>query len=154
MELKELQHQLKVLGLNLPELSKPGGAYVSVNVRGKLAFVAIQFPIVNGQFLYQGRFGDTLSTEDGYAAAQLCAVNVLAQVQARIGFDKVEGMNHMDVYFQAAPGWDESPRVADGASDLFVKVLGDKGVHARAIAGVKDLPRNFSIGITCSFTLL
>ena len=84
---------------------------------------------------------------------ELCALNVLAQVDKNIGFDKVVGLNHIDVYFQSGENWDDSPMVANGASDLFVKVLEEKGKHSRAIFGVQKLPRNFSVGLTATFTL-
>lgn len=144
---------LSKLKLELPEASTPGGSYVSVNVRGNIAYVAIQFPIKNGDFFYQGRLGKELSTEDGYKAMEMCALNVLAQIREKVGFDKVVGLNHMDVYFQADENWDEAPKVVDGASDLCLKVLGEQGRHSRAIFGVQKLPFNFSVGLTTSFTI-
>lgn len=140
-------------GLELPEVSTPGGNYVSVNVRNNIAYVAIQFPIFNEEYLYLGRLGNELTTADGYKAMQLCALNVIAQVNKKIGFEKVVGLNHIDAYFQSAQDWDDSPAVVNGASDLFIKVLGDKGVHSRAIFGVEKLPNNFSVGLTSSFTI-
>ncbi|UII79534.1 RidA family protein [Flagellimonas sp. CMM7] len=144
---------LSKLKLELPEVSTPGGSYVSVNVRGNIAYVAIQFPIKNGDFFYQGRLGKELSTEEGYKAMEMCALNVLAQIDKKVGFEKVVGLNHMDVYFQAGENWDEAPKVVDGASDLFLKVLGEQGRHSRAIFGVQKLPFNFSVGLTTSFTI-
>jgi len=148
-----VENELNKLGLTLPEVSTPGGNYVSVNIRNQIAYVAIQFPILNEKYLYQGRLGVDLSTEDGYKAMEICALNVIAQVNAKVGFNKIDGLNHMDAYFQAGGDWDESPKVVNGASDLFVKVLGDAGRHSRAIFGVDKLPRNFSVGLTTSFTL-
>lgn len=144
---------LKKLGLSLPTPSSPGGAYTSVNIRGNIAYLAIQFPIENEVFKFQGRLGADISTEEGFKAMELCALNVLAQIDAKVGFDKIEGLNHLDAYFQAAPNWDDSPLVVNGASELFVNVLGSKGQHSRAIFGVERLPRNFCVGLTCSFTL-
>ena len=144
---------LTQLGLILPQISTPGGNYVSVNIRENLAFVAIQFPIKNGKFLYQGSLGEEISTVEGYKAMELSALNVLAQIDSKVGFDKVVGLNHIDVYFQSGDNWDESPKVANGASDLFVKVLEEKGRHARAIFGVHKLPRNFCVGLTANFTI-
>lgn len=149
-----MREKLKELGLELPEYSTPGGNYVSVNVRGNVAYVAIQFPIKNGQFYFQGRLGDELNIPEGYEAMQLCALNVLAQLDAKVGFDKIEGINHLDAYYQASGDWDEAPKVVNGASDLFVNVLGDKGIHSRAIFGVHKLSRNFSVGLTVSATLI
>lgn len=144
--------KLKELGLALPKVSTPGGSYLSVNVRENIAYIAIQFPIYNEKFLYQGRLGNELSTEDGYKAMQLCALNVLAQVDKKIGFGNIVGLNHIDAYFQSGEDWDDSPKVVNGASDLFVKILGERGDHSRAIFGVHKLPRNFSVGLTTTFT--
>ncbi|WP_339605741.1 RidA family protein [uncultured Roseivirga sp.] len=144
---------LRNLKLALPEVSTPGGNYTSVNIRANIAYVAIQFPIVGNEYLYQGRLGDNMSTEEGYRAMELCALNVLAQINSKVGFDRLVGLNHIDIYFQAGENWDESPKVANGASDLFVNVLEEKGLHSRAIFGVQSLPRNFSVGLTASFTL-
>src|SRR5215212_7994985 len=138
-----LQEKLNLLGLKLPDISSPGGNYVSVNIRQHIAYVAIQFPIFNEQFLYQGRLGNEINTEQGYKAMQLCAINVLAQVDKKIGLDKLLGLNHIDAYYQSEDGWDDSPTVVNGASDLFVNILGEKGIHSRAIFGVNSLPRNF-----------
>lgn len=137
----------------LPNTSTPGGSYVSVNIRKNVAYIAIQFPILNEEYLFQGRLGTDLTTEDGYKAMELCALNVLAQMDKKVGFEKVIGLNHIDAYFQSAGNWDDSPIVVNGASDLFVKILEDKGEHSRAIFGVDKLPRNFSVGLTASFTI-
>ena len=131
----------------LPNVSTPGGSYVSVNVRGNMAYVAIQFPIVNEAYLYQGRLGEDLSTEEGYKAMELCALNVLAQMDKKVGFEKIVGLNHIDAYFQSGTDWDDSPIVVNGASDLFVKILEERGQHSRAIFGVERLPRNFCVGL-------
>jgi len=147
------EEKLEKLGYVLPGVSTPGGNYVSVNIRENIAYVAIQFPILNEAYLYQGRLGNDISTEQGYRAMELCALNVLAQIDKKVGFEKIVGLNHMDAYFQSGENWDESPKVVNGASDLFVKVLEEKGRHSRAIFGVEKLPRNFSVGLTASFTI-
>ncbi len=147
------KENLDKLGYKLPHVSTPGGSYVSVNIRGNVAYIAIQFPILNEEFKYQGRLGNELSTDDGYKAMELCALNVLAQVDKKIGFEKIVGLNHIDAYFQSGENWDDSPKVVNGASDLFVKILGEKGEHSRAIFGVDRLSRNFSVGLTATFTI-
>jgi len=143
-----LKHELV-----LPEISTPGGTYASVNIRGNIAYVAIQFPIKNEEYLYQGRLGSDITTDDGVMAMELCALNVLAQMNDKVGFDNIIGLNHIDACFQAAEDWDDSPIVANGASNLFINILGEKGIHSRAIFGVDKLPRNFSVGLTTSFTI-
>lgn len=155
-EIKKMnpEENLKKLNLELPEITTPGGSYVSVNVRKDIAYIAIQFPILNKEFLHRGRLGIEISTEQGYKAMELCALNVLAQVEKKVGFDKVIGLNHIDAYFQSGDNWDDSPTVVNGASDLFIKVLEEKGKHSRAIFGVEKLPSNFSVGLTATFTIL
>jgi enamine deaminase RidA (YjgF/YER057c/UK114 family) len=150
--MKPIENLLK-FEYELPEVSTPGGSYASVNIRANIAYVAIQFPIKNETYLYQGRLGTELTTEDGYKAMELCALNVLAQIHEKVGFENVVGLNHIDAYFQADDNWDDSPNVVNGASDLFVNILEKKGVHSRAIFGVDRLPRNFCVGLTCTFTI-
>ncbi|MEP2772420.1 MAG: RidA family protein [Fulvivirga sp.] len=140
-------------GFKLPNVSTPGGSYVSVNTRGNIAYVAIQFPILNGAYHYQGRLGEEVSTQEGYKAMEMCALNVLAQISQKVGFENVLGLNHIDAYFQSGEAWDDSPLVVDGASDLFVKIMEERGHHSRAIFGVHKLPRNFSVGLTATFTV-
>ena len=140
-------------GYQLPAVSTPGGTYLSVNIRENIAYIAIQFPIRNEEYLYQGRLGDEISTEEGYKAMELCALNVLALVDKKIGFDKVIGLNHIDACYQSGDDWDDAPKVVNGASDLFMKILENRGEHSRAIFGVHKLPRNFCVGLTATFTI-
>lgn len=147
------EEKLKELGLVLPEPSTPGGNYKSVNVRGGIAWVAIQFPIQNGAYHYQGILGDEVNTGDGYKAMQLCALNVLAQIYQKVGWENIEGLNHIEAYYRSKVTWDDAPKVVDGASDLFTRVLGEKGTHSRSIIGVSELPRKFCVGLSCHFSL-
>lgn len=149
-----LNLKLQKLGLELPEVSTPGGSYVSVNIRGHIAYIAIQFPVFNEKYFYQGKCGREISTEEAFKAMELCALNVLSQVNKKIGFEKVLGLNHIDAYYQSAGDWDDSPIAVNGASELFIKVLEEKGIHSRAIFGVEKLPRNFSVGLTSTFTII
>lgn len=148
-----LINNLKKHKLELPELTSPGGSYVSVNIRGNIAYVAIQFPIKNEVNLYKGKLGNELSAQDGYKAMKLCALNVIAQIQVKVGFENVIGLNHIDAYYQSSKNWDDSPDVVNGASDVFVNLLEEKGQHSRAIFGVQNLPRNFAVGLTATFTI-
>ena len=77
--------------LSLPPPPKPGGSYDSVRVIGNLAYVAAQFPFHGDEIVYCGRLGRELTTEDGYRAAELCALNVLAQMEHYVGFNKILG---------------------------------------------------------------
>ena len=80
------------LGYRLPKPSKPDWSYISVNIRDNIAYIAIQFPIVDDKFLYLGRLGDDISTEEGYKAMEICALNVLTQVNKKVGFENIIGL--------------------------------------------------------------
>jgi enamine deaminase RidA (YjgF/YER057c/UK114 family) len=144
---------LKRRGLLLPEPPPPVGAYDPVVERAGVLYVSGQLPFENGRLALQGRLGWELTTHDGYRAAQVAALNALAQVERSVGFDRLLGLNRIEGYFVAADGWDEFPKALDGASDLFLSVLGDAGRHARAVFGVAQLPLGAPLELTCTFTL-
>ncbi len=149
----DIVQKVNALNIDLEKLPKPGGSYTAVNTRGNIAYVAIQFPIKNGQLQHAGRLGEEISTEQGYEAAGICARNIIGQIQKFIGFENIEGLNHLDIYFQNKENWNDGPAVANGASDLFNEILGEAGIHTRTIIGVHSLSRNSCISITSSFTL-
>jgi hypothetical protein len=103
---------------------------------------------------YRGRLGKELTTQEGYLAAQLCALNVLAQVHRYAGFGRILDLNHIDSYMQTVVGWDEFPKVLDGASHLFLEALGDAGRHSRSLMGVERLPLDAPVALVASFSLL
>lgn len=146
--------RLAARGLTLPDPPKPGGMYDSVRVVGGVAYVSVQFPFVDGEVVFRGRLGHELTTEDGYRAAELCALNVLAQINHYVGFERILGLNRIEAHMLTADGWDDFPKVLDGASRLFIDVLGDEvGRHARALFGVERLPLDATIALTATLTL-
>ena len=149
-----IKNKVELAGLILPTPPVPGGSYSPVIIRGNIGYVAIQFPIKNGEFHYQGKLGNELSTSDGYYGMQICALNALAQINKYISYDRLDGLNHICAYYQSANGWDEAPKVVNGASDLFNQVLKHKGLHSRTLLGVHNLPKNFGMGLTITFTNL
>ncbi|CAG5007780.1 hypothetical protein DYBT9275_04124 [Dyadobacter sp. CECT 9275] len=153
MSFEALQAKLKEKGISGRVVPNPGGSYVAVNVRGNIAYVAIQFPIEATGLQFPGKFGENLTTAEGYQAARIAAMNVLGQIDKHLGFERIEGLNHIDVYYTANGDWNEAPKVVDGASDLFLEILGDAGKHTRAILGVERLPNRACVALTASFTI-
>jgi enamine deaminase RidA (YjgF/YER057c/UK114 family) len=136
------------LGLELPPAPKPAGNYVATVRAGSLLFVSGQFPIENGVARYVGRVGAELSESDGYAAARLAALNVLAQIRAALGgFEGFEQLVRVEGHVASAPAWNNAPKVLDGASDLFLAVLGERGRHTRAAFTPASLPLNLAVEI-------
>lgn len=141
-----IEQQLKSLGLELPIPPKPAGNYQAWVQTGNLLFISGQFPIEHGQLRFTGRVGGELTVEQGYAAARLAALNVLAQIRAALGgFDRLETLLRVEGHVAAAPGWNNVPKVLDGASDLFAAVLGERGRHTRTAFSPEQLPLNLTV---------
>ena len=140
--------RLKKLGLELPEVPKPVAEYVPAKRVGDLVYVSGQGPIRDGEPVYVGRVGAEVSLEDAYKAAQLCALNCLAAVKSVVGsLDAVEEIVQVRGFVNSAPNFYDQSRVVNGASDLLVKLFGDRGRHARAALGASNLPGNIAVEI-------
>ena len=141
-----IHSRLRELGIILPRPPQPAGNYSATVRVGNSLFLSGQFPIENGELKYTGRVGAELSEADGYAAAHLAALNVLAQIDASLGsLDRVDRLLRVEGHVASAPGWYNAPKVLDGASDLFASVLGERGRHTRAAFTPAQLPLNLSI---------
>jgi len=133
--------KLTALGLELPPVARPVASYVPVRVAGGLAFVAGQVAMVDGAVVHPGRVGAEISLEDATAVAQRCALQALAALREELGsLDRLSGILQVTVFVASAPGFNDQPKVANGASDLLVALLGEQGKHARAAVGVAELP--------------
>jgi len=118
-----------------------------------LVFVAGQVPLEDGQLRFIGRVPTEVSLEEAQAAARLCALNILAQVEAAAGLDKVDVVASVTGFVRSAEGFGEQPQVINAASDLLADVLGDAGRHSRAAVGVSELPRGVSVEIAAVFVV-
>ena len=111
-----------------------------------LVFIAGQVPRREGE-LMTGRVPDEVGMEQAQEAARVCALNVLAQIDAAAGLEQVEQIVQLTGYVQCAAGFGEQPEVINAASDLIVEVLGEAGRHSRAAIGVNALPRSVTVEI-------
>jgi enamine deaminase RidA (YjgF/YER057c/UK114 family) len=129
-------------GYRLPSLPVAGGNYVPAKTVGTLVYLSgVISADSNG--VITGRAGDGCGVEEGYAAAQACCLSHLAVLRQHLGsLDAVKSIVSVNGYVNAAPGFPDSPKIINGASDLLVKVFGEAGKHVRAAIGVGALPRN------------
>jgi enamine deaminase RidA (YjgF/YER057c/UK114 family) len=150
-----IQQRLLSLGIELPKPSIPSANYVPARRIGSLVFIAGQVPNWEGKDRFTGKLGDTISIEEGQAAARLCAVNVLAQVSAILDGDleRVASVVRLGGFVNAVPDFRDHPAVVNGASDLMVAVFGDAGRHVRVAVGSSSLPRNVPVEIEAMFEL-
>ncbi|ARP81226.1 hypothetical protein CAL12_10500 [Bordetella genomosp. 8] len=147
--------RLRELGIELPSLPKPAGSYVPFRRHGDLVFLAGQTSSRDGKAVYSGPVEGPDDIERGYAAARLCAINMLAILQHACDGDleRVGGCLKVNGYVLAATGFESVPAVVNGASDLLVEVFGDAGRHARTAVGVATLPRNVTVEVEGTFFL-
>jgi enamine deaminase RidA (YjgF/YER057c/UK114 family) len=133
--------RLRDLGIDLPPAAAPLASYVPVSVAGDLAFVAGQVPLEDGKPMVAGRLGAELETEEGARWARRCGLQALAALRAELGsLDRVARVVKVTVWVASTEAFTEQPKVANGASDLFVEVFGDAGKHARAAVSAPALP--------------
>ncbi len=149
------RQRLDELGLVLPPVTKPVGAYVPALRHGDLLLLSGQIPLRDGAVAYTGRVGPGgRSLEDAQAAARLCTLNALAiAADAAGGLERIARVVKVVVYVASQPGFTDQHKVANGASELLVAVLGDAGRHARAAVGVAELPLNASVEVDVTFAV-
>jgi enamine deaminase RidA (YjgF/YER057c/UK114 family) len=142
------EDKARELGLNLGTPNAPVGSYVPTVQTGNLLYVSGQIPTREDGTRPVGRLGDDVSVEEGYEAARLCAVALLAQVKAALGsLDRVSRVVKVNGYVNSTPDFVQPPAVVNGASDLLVAVFGDAGKHARAAVGVASLPAGVPVEV-------
>lgn len=145
--------KLKSLGLVLPPAPKPVGSYRPVVLSGSQAFLSGQITRKSDGTIVTGKLGKDLSVEQGQAAARVAALNVISVIHELIGFEKFDHIVRLVGYVQAAPDFYDISAVMNGASDLFLEVFGEKGVHARSAVGMASLPLNAAVEIEATLQL-
>ena len=150
-----VEQRLTNMGISLPKPAAPAANYVPFVTAGKLIFVAGQITILDGKLQYLGKVGDTLSTEDGYKAARICAINLIAQVKkACLGdLERVTQVVKLGGFVNCTPNFTEQPKVINGASDLIAEVFGESGKHARIAVGVPSLPLDVAVEVDGIFEI-
>ena len=140
------ESRLAARGLTLPTPPRPLGRYTAVSRAGDLLFISGQLPLRDGRVVWQGQVGSDLTIEEGKQAAELAALNVLAQIHAHLGgFAQLDHIVRVEGYVTSAPGMLDQPAVVDGASELFADVLGEKAGHARAVYAQTQQPANAAV---------
>jgi len=147
--------RLSELGIDLPEPSAPAANYIPYVVSGNLIFVSGQITMSGGELKYLGKIGDGLGIDDGYQAARICAINLLAQVKVACGgdLDRVKQVVKLGGFVNCAPDFTDQPKVINGASDLMVEVFGDAGKHARFAVGAPSLPLGIAVEVDGIFQI-
>lgn len=141
--------RLREYGYELPMPKPPVASYVPVVRTGNVLYISGQISLDADQNVVTGRLGENMNVVQGGNAAELCAVNLLAQIVhvAGVDLEKVTRVVKLTVFVASAPDFYEQHLVANGGSNLIIGVLGDKGKHARSAIGVAALPRGAAVEI-------
>ena len=153
--MSKIATRLKELGITLPDPAAPAGSYVPYVVTGNLVFIAGQLPRENGAVAVTGCVGEDVDVASAQKAAEICGLNILAQLNAACGgdLDRVEKCVRLGGFVSSTPDFYDQPKVINGASELMLKVFGDSGRHARAAVGVASLPSNAAVEVDAIFSL-
>ena len=142
------EQRLAALNLSLPAAAAPIANYVPFCRTGSLLFVSGQISRTSDGRVLAGKLGGGVDTAAGREAAQICALSILAQAKAALGsLDRIKRIVKLTGFVNAAPQFTDHPHVVNGASDLLVSVLGDKGRHTRSAVGVSSLPADAAVEI-------
>lgn len=147
---RTIEQNLKNLGIILPHPVAPVANYVPFVQTGNLLSISGQIPVDSeGKFPFIGKVGQNVSPEDAVKAAQLCAVNIISQINVACGDDlgRVVRIVRLGVFVNCIDEFPGQPAIANGASDLMVAVFGDVGKHSRSAVGTNALPFNVPVEI-------
>ena len=149
------ENKIKELGLVLPRATPPVGLYVATKVVGKLLYISGQISNDENGKLIQGKLGKDLKTEDGYKAAERCALNIVAQVKQACNDDlsKIKSCIKLTGFVNSTEDFTDQPKEINGASDLIASILGDAGMHTRAAVSTNSLPLGVSVEVDAIFEL-
>ena len=147
--------RLKENNIVLPEAPAPVGSYVASKIVGKLLYISGQISMNSKGELIKGKLGKDLNTEDGYKAAERCALSILTQAKKILSgdLDKIKSCVKIVGFVNSTDNFIEQPKVINGASDMLVKILEDKGMHTRAAVSVNSLPLGVAVEIDAIFEI-
>ena len=151
----DVDSKLEELNIQLDEASSPAGSYVPFVVSNNLVFISGQLPFINGKLTIKGKVGDSVSLDDGIKLAEACAKALLSQLKSACGgnLNKVKRVVKLGGFVASTPDFIDQPKVINGASELFVKIFGDKGKHSRFAVGTASLPLNVPVEIEGVFEI-
>ena len=147
--------KLKELGLTLPQAVAPVANYVPYVITGNTVMMSGMLPMQDGKPQYIGKLGDNISVEEGYEAAKLCGLNMLAQLEQAVSgnMDSVARVLKLGIFVNSTADFTDQPKVANGISDLMVNVFEDAGKHARFAMGAGQLPFGVAVEVDGVFEL-
>jgi len=147
-----IDKRLAELGIELPSAPSPAGNYVPCVQVDKLLYLSGAICLVDGEMTHTGKIGESRDILYGQKAARVCVLNLLAMAKSYLGdLEKVNRVVQLNGFVNGVPGFTESPAVINGASDLMVELMGERGRHTRAAVAVTGLPKDSTVEIQAIF---
>ncbi len=148
--------KLKKLGIVLPEPKSPVGAYVATKIVGKLLFISGQVSIDNHAKLIKGKVGRELNLDQGYKAAENCGLSIIAHARKACegDLDRIKTCVKITGYVNSTDDFIDQPKVINGASDIIVKILDQRGEHTRAAVSTNSLPLGVAVEVDAIFEII
>lgn len=153
--MNSIEENLQRLGIELPEAPEPMGNFLPYLIDGSMLYISGQVSIDFAGKLLQGKLGGDVDLAKGQLAAKYCAIGLLARAKSALGdLNRIERLIKLGVFVNSMPDFSEQPKVANGASDFMLEVLGrDKGAHVRFAVGNASLPSNAAVEIEAIFKI-
>ena len=146
---------IKDLDLKIPDIAIPIANYVPYKLINNNLYISGQGPSKNGNIIFKGKVGIDINEEQGIKAAELCCINIIAALKTVIDGDweRLEGFIKLGGFVNCTEEFTNHPKIINGASDLLVKIFGERGKHTRFAVGSNSLPINISVEIDAHIKL-
>ena len=150
-----IENNIKKLNLKLPDAPDPVGSYVATKIIDNLLYISGQISIDEKGSLIKGKLGKDINVDEGYLAAERCAINIISQAKKACNGDlnKIKGCVKLTGFVNSTDDFVEQPKVINGASDTISKVFGEIGKHTRAAVSVNSLPLGVAVEVDAIFEL-
>ena len=146
---------IKDLDLKIPDIAIPIANYVPYKLINNNLYISGQGPSKDGNIIFKGKIGIDISEEEGIKAAELCCINIIAALKTVINGDweRLEEFVKLGGFVNCTAEFTNHPKIINGASDLLVKIFGERGKHTRFAVGSNSLPINISVEIDAHIKL-
>ncbi len=150
-----VEENLKKNNIKLPKAAEPVGAYVATKIAGSFLFISGQISMNENGELIKGKLGKDLNVDNGYKAAERCALSLVAQAKKACNDDlsKIKSCIKLTGFVNSIDQFTDQPKVINGASDTISKIFGELGMHTRAAVSVNSLPLGVAVEVDAVFEL-